>query len=310
MNPDDFWTPWEEPVSSFDQALNFIHGIFDDWTGQQRLFAWRGQVDATWPLHSSLYRRLLWTKGTTLEEPELQDEEAKLLADAHRWGLHMGPYGRLSILDQLASLQHYGAPTRLIDITFNPLIGLWFAVEARWDNGHQKPDEEDGRLFAIDVTHRLINEDDQHRHWEDALRRPWPRVTAGNPAPEWTTHVHAWRPARFDQRIAAQNGGFLLGGVPTTQNGNNWRTAPQDQTHWSIEDVRQSTSIALRPHLLIRNAGRPPQDPVYTLRIKHSAKQEIRERLQRLYGYQASTLYPDYTGFAQFACSHLKTRPT
>jgi hypothetical protein len=52
-----------------------------------------------------------------------------VLRSVHQWGLHNGASGRLSALAQLATLQHFGAPTRMIDVTLNAYIGLWFAVQ-------------------------------------------------------------------------------------------------------------------------------------------------------------------------------------
>jgi hypothetical protein len=75
-----------------------------------------------------------------------------------------------------------------------------------------------------------------------------------------------------------------------------------------IEDVRRAVSVPLRVHK-INGAGPSPQNPVYTVRVKHSAKQEIRKRLQDLYGYRHSTIYPDYSGFALFGRPELKQRP-
>ena len=59
----------------------------------------------------------------------MQHEEVDILKELHRWGLHNSESGgRLSILNQLAILQHYGAPTRLIDITFDAWVAVRFAV--------------------------------------------------------------------------------------------------------------------------------------------------------------------------------------
>jgi hypothetical protein len=95
-------------------------------------FVWRGQAVAEWPLYSSLYRRTRLTLNQDLKEADLQQEEHNILTALHQWGLHStAQNGRLSVLRQLALLQHYGAPTRLIDITFNAFVAAWFAVEQK-----------------------------------------------------------------------------------------------------------------------------------------------------------------------------------
>jgi hypothetical protein len=321
VTPSDFWQPYEETVASFDELASVIDEVFKKWSARSRVFAWRGLVNAEWPLHSSLYRRVAWTHTASLpEEHDIRRHEGNILADVHRWGLHVSPTGsRMSILNQLASLQHYGAATRLIDVTFNPWIGAWFAVEKKWDNGTEVHGAADARLFAIDVTGRLINENGSYREWEDCLRRPWPDRPAHTalaeekqPYREWCSKVFAWRPPHYDNRISAQNGGFIFGGVPMT-NGptgqNQWPKGGGAPGVWKIAEVRKATSVALRPHKLRTTHGGVSQDAVYSFRISHAAKQEIRDRLERNFDYKHSTIYPDYTGFAEFATPHLKTKP-
>lgn len=316
MNPADFWKPWEETANSFDDVVKFIEAIQSEWISERGLnFAWRGVVNANWALDSSLYRRLAWTRAgrKSPNERDLFEAEERILIDAHRWGLHWFDGRRLPWLFQLAMLQHYGAPTRLIDITFNAWTGVWFAVEQKWNNGDERNAQDDGRLFAIGVA-AIINEDAERRPWEDMLKRPWPkpspartRLTSEQKA--WGTTVHAWRPPPVDRRIAAQKGGFLIGGVPTTRGGNNWpKSTASDGNWWSIDEVRRSTSIAVRPHSLSPR-GAVPRNPLFTLRIKADAKPEIRERLAKLYDYEHRTIYPDYPGFASFGTHWLKERP-
>jgi hypothetical protein len=321
MTPSNFWQPYEETISSYNELASVIDEIFMKWSAKNRVFAWRGLVNASWPLHSSLYRRVAWTETSSLpEESDFRRHERNILAEVHRWGLHVSPTGaRISILNQLAALQHYGAPTRLIDVTFNPWIGAWFAVEKKWDNGAEIHADSDARLFAIDVTGRLINENDSYRTWEDEYRRPWPNRPAHTatsaqkrPYREWCSKVFAWRPPHYDSRIAAQNGGFIFGGVPTT-NGptgqNQWPKGGITPGTWKISEVRAATSVALRPHKLRAAHGGVSQDAVYTFRITKTAKIEIRERLERNFHYKHSTIYPDYTGFADFGTPNLKCRP-
>jgi hypothetical protein len=244
--------------------------------------------------------------------------EGDVLKNVHRWGLHDGARGRLSVLGQLAALQHFGAPTRLIDVTMNAYIGLWFAVQREYTQGLPVEDENeaDGRLFAIDITDRLINEIDNsefapedeawtaHRGWEDQGSRPW------KPNPwAWCAHTWAWKPPHFEARIAAQNGAFLFGGTPRSQRGLRWPKERGSQAQsWHLDDVRRCISLPLRMHVAEPGGGWA-QQPAYTFRIKAEAKPEIRERLRALFGYQHSTIYPDLPGFATYAEPHLRNSP-
>lgn len=314
MSSETFWQGWEEEAGSFAEVQEKILSIHEAHENRKRLFAWRGVVNADWPLHSSLYRRLLWTLDKTPNERNLWHAEGEILKSVHRWGLHFRDKGRMPILAQLATLQHYGAPTRLIDVTFNPWVGLWFATEEKWANGEEIHTDSDGRLFAFDITSRLINENHQLRKWEDAtIRRPWPHPFAKeDPGREeyqdWQAQVFAWRPPHFDPRIAAQNGGFLIGGVPGARM--SWAKGPEGTTdRWRIDEVRGSTSLALQMKDLRFDGGKSPDNGIFTLRIRAEAKAEIRSYLQRLFGYQHSVIYPDFPGFAAFATTHLKTSP-
>ncbi len=215
MKPSEFWENFEVEIQDFDGLLKSINQVMEKSVAKNIKFAWRGQVDANWALHSSLYRRLSLTKNRNAVESELADSESNILIDLHRWGLHSHPdRGRLSILNQLAILQHYGAPTRLIDITFNAWVGVFFAVEKKWNNGEEAFKDTDARLFAFDVTNKIINEDVDKRPWEDSLTRPWKADRLDQEI--WTTSSFAWKPPSIDPRIFAQNGAFLIGGVPAS----------------------------------------------------------------------------------------------
>lgn len=305
---EEFFAPWERDVESFDEINELLTRLFERWVGQGRMFAWRGVVHAAWPLHSSLYRRLQWTSKAAKapDEKQLYSEEGRLLSRVHQWGLHNGERGRLSVLEQLATLQHFGAPTRLVDVTLNAYIGLWFAVEPKHQNGQPVFEDSDGRLFAVDITDRLINEDDDHRAWEDATTRPWADLDPR----DWLGTTWAWRPPPFEARIASQHGAFLFGGVPRSGLGLRWPKGPgAGSGSWHVDDVRRCTSLPLRVHKAEPGGGgvRADGQPVYTFRIKSAAKKDIRNRLRQVFAYAHETIYPDYPGFADFGMPHLAT---
>jgi FRG domain len=252
----------------------------------------------------------------------LQDLEQELLIMTHRWGLHNGTAGRQSVLGQLANLQHNFAPTRLIDISFNALVGLWFATEdlRDFDDRAAGADEVDGRLFAVEVSGRLINEQDILRAWEDTTDNPWRGLRAARregdaiSKHEWTTKTYAWRPPRLNERIAAQAGGFLLGGVPTTGTPKVPFQIPSSGANgsqtWAISDVRRAMSVPLHLHKLGATRGSRSDHPVYTIRITGTAKSEIRTILEQSFGINAAGLYPDFSGLGRYAfAGQLPGRP-
>lgn len=326
MNPDDLWKQFEAIAYDYNSLVECINKVCEKAQLKNSHFAWRGQNNASWGLFSSLYRRLGWTRRSPLSEEDVFSTESEILKEVHRWGLHMSPSaGRMSVLNQLATLQHYGAPTRLIDVTFNPWIGAWFSVE-------NLDTDCDARLFAIDITNRLINEHDEYRQWEDSLHRPWPvpptnfhetstrrgysptketEIQNSEGFDEWRSNVYAWKPPHINNRIAAQNGAFIFGGVPSDQN-HKLRApkGPSDTAQkWSMKEMLECTSIARRPHKLEPGRGSIAENPTYTIRIKASAKDEIRKRLEENFGYKHSTIYPDYTGFASFGKPRLRSTP-
>lgn len=332
MNVGDFWSNYEGTANSYGDLNEQIQLISNAASSGNRIIAWRGQVNSEWPLTSKLYRE--FTRGRTgrITENEFSKMEQKILIELRQWGLHAPRIGgRLSVLSQLAMLQHFGSPTRLIDVSFNALVGAFFATEP--SNGN---DSADGRMFAVDITDRVINENKHLRNWEDSLDTPWSESYRkktyselssgaskhsseadflGGWGNEWSSHYYAWKPPALDSRIAAQNGGFIFGGIvgarlgegfidPTVgiKRGSFQVANPGSGETWlSIDDVRQVTCLAIKPQKIPSMSVRSnTKNAVYSIRIAHRAKKDVQGMLRRIFGYTHATIYPDYPGFAAF----------
>ncbi len=128
-------------------------------------YAFRGQANAEWELHSSATRRLR-------RAGRIQTNGSKQTSNGKLWNIYRGYHkedlifpartagfdieeGRVvSDLQLLSKLQHFGAATGLIDFTWNPLIALWFACAEHREKGKKgkKGKERDGKVFVVNLN--------------------------------------------------------------------------------------------------------------------------------------------------------------
>lgn len=186
----------KEPIS-----VRTLNG-FMRWTAQfedgQYLF--RGVSNDTYKIEASAYRRL---------SPDAENNPAQLLKvnqdliDKARLLGHDQKNGqRLSDLELLAQLQHYGAATCLIDFTRNALVALWMACQQstkrNWTNGKVFVVRSDSLAKITTITSQSQAEKNINFFFEERDRGYF---------------LYQWQPKYQNNRIIAQQSVFIFGGA-------------------------------------------------------------------------------------------------
>ncbi|MFB4354357.1 FRG domain-containing protein [Microbacterium sp. LS_15] len=293
-DPQNYFRAWEHTVDGWADLGEELRNV--ERVSRGRHLVWRGVHNDSYGLLSSAYRRLKDRDGGVPSETRMRELESGLLAVARSTWPDRGG----SALETLAHIQHYGGPTRLIDVSHSAMIAVFFATEQKFDGRTHKPlPDVDGRVFAFQSQDRTIELDakwgSRELPWSN-----WAREENG-----WETELpFVWNPpAALNERIIAQKGAFLVGGVPSLPHGQNSRyRMPGAWQHGNMKtmparNVREVTSVSVFLKSLDQRTSLKSQ-AAYTLRIAASAKPEIRKQLFEEHGLHHGSMYPDLFGLA------------
>src|SRR6516225_6734614 len=180
-------------VETWDRFLKLITGpTYLNW-------AFRGERDERWPLYSSLSRYL---RDFGVVRRAWAEQESRILRifkrKAHQF-LDKPPDSD-DDFQWLALMQHYGAPTRLIDFSWSPYVAAFFALERTLN---------DGVVWAMNPGAVTSSRAEQPRRMD-------PRVK-GNLSRYYLKgdHRFIWmgEPHIMNRRLIAQSGTFAVPGV-------------------------------------------------------------------------------------------------
>jgi FRG domain len=141
-----------------DQSPLFQERHASSWKEVKRIleeysphYIFRGQAHADWLLCTSLERCSFFAKSYHIERDLVQDFQRA--AVSYPEIVHHQP-ATDDYLSWLALMQHYGAPTRLLDFTYSPFIAAYFALEHA---------AQDCAVWAVEKDHL---KEDLHHKWK------------------------------------------------------------------------------------------------------------------------------------------------
>lgn len=133
--------PAAKPIGSAKSVESFLEHVFSVTTDEDVEYFFRGHEKSSFTLVPSIMRE--WENGAPKFLPNEERMSKELLIT------HYGDFQNDQFcFDRLVRMQHYGLPTRLLDLSGNPLIALYFACE--------KASEEDGEVVIFGIRRDII----------------------------------------------------------------------------------------------------------------------------------------------------------
>lgn len=190
MPSKDIWPIKElENWNDFESAIS--KKLYRDW-----LF--RGHSEVNWELESSFFRLLddtqaILPRNRLFKKDRYEDELIRVFkSHAHLYIANLPP--KRNNIEWLALMQHYGASTRLLDMTFSPYVAAFFALETGQD---------DCCIYAIKHAHftEIDAEHFRNENYKELIFKDQRREKS---------FFIPYEPEIKNERIVAQQGAFLV----------------------------------------------------------------------------------------------------
>jgi hypothetical protein len=268
----------QQSINKFDKFAHY----------EEPLKIFRGQRQRSWPLESTL-KRLISELGREPEETPIYE---KILFSEFRRRFHQ--YSAYSpepddFLEWFSIMQHYGAPTRLLDWSHSVYVALYFALRYKAeDKKSGEPNEprksEDSVVWAIDsqwalkASKAILEKNEKKSKFTKHFINATP-TTREKRKTAFVKLFLSSKPARFVMPMAP---------VKLTE-----RITIQQSTFLYPGDIRCPFEENIKAL-----AGWENEDHIVRLIIRPEKRLEFLQRLHRM-NITEATLFPGLDGFAR-----------
>jgi hypothetical protein len=274
-------------------------------------FVFRGMRKETWPLLPSLFREYDEPRKSSIVDASVSgrvyiSNEFEILTHFIKEASGILPHiPQSDVLTWMQYAQHFGAPTRLMDFTTNPLIALYFCCE--------KETKEDGVVWIISVSpFQTWSLDDDFCDmlaeeftydsmiesimknargyidyaYEESYRLGYEPERSEKMRPVFFT------PAYIDQRMNAQSSRFLLWGEDTNP----------------LEMMVSEDNIMNLSDTGARSDGSNDEKFLTKIIVSASSKHSIMKDLD-LFGVNDKTVFPGLDSIGRYIEKYYKNNP-
>lgn len=133
-------------VNTLSEYVAYISQLQAANEGSNERFFFRGQSNKNWDVRPCLFRE----NNLTIESDIISEACARAPFE----------FGGRSAFERLTKLQHYGLPTRMLDVTLNPLVALYFACAKCEDKENYDKNYKESDTIDVDSDHPFDNEYD------------------------------------------------------------------------------------------------------------------------------------------------------
>jgi hypothetical protein len=274
----------KKPAHRVASVSDFVQYVMNWTRGGQRPVAFRGERFKDWQTQPKVFR------------PEVGVYEHEKNAVRDLISIHPQEFrDDETMFDRLVRMQHFELPTRLLDVTINPLAALYFASADHKENG----EPQDGKVQAL-----FLPEERQRYFDSDRVSCMANLANLTVDEKKEMTSVYRLDKEEFNEQPVVQR---LLSFVRTEKPYFEAKIDPKHLLHPIFVKPKMNNRriIAQSGAFLIYGARRLSNREVDTdLRLSRvivpaDKKTEIRDQLERL-GIHASSLFPEIDKAAGF----------